>query len=96
MGTTVTMLNEWFDRGVKDKQRWMVIICDTFDYDDFPCYFKDDEIEKCLMKISNAQSGKNMQQLMEVYDLDMPKDKQFGGPRGSRVMNLPVMGDDDE
>lgn len=92
--TTSKRIREWFVEGVADNQRWMVIICDTFDHEDFPSYFSDAEVKKCIMAIGDAQHGKNMEQLMEVYDLSLPMDEQF--VPGKITMHLPVLEDDEE
>lgn len=80
-------LMRWFKKGVEDKQRWMVIICDTFDYGDYPCYFTDSEKKRCTERIKAARQGDNMQRLMEVYDLSLPMDEQFVD--GKLMMNVP-------
>lgn len=85
--TTSPLIKEWFDNGVGDNQRWMVIICDTFDYEDFPSYFTEGQADECRKYIRSAQNGENMQRLMEVYDLSMPKDPQFVAVK--LVMNGP-------
>ena len=85
--TTAKHIKEWFDNGVGDNQRWMVIICDTFDYEDFPSYFDETQVKECRECIRSAQHGENMQNLMEVYDLSMDKEKQFVAVK--LVMNGP-------
>jgi len=87
MATTPKMLSNWFDRGVENNQKWMVIICDTFDYEDFPVYFGESQVDDCKKRIREAQHGDNMQQLMEIYDLTASKDLQLVA--GTRVMNGP-------
>ena len=85
--TISRIVQGWFDEGVKDNQKWMVIICDTFDYEDYPVYFDENQRQGCRDRIREAQHGKNMQRLMEVYDLTAPKDPQF--VPGILVMNAP-------
>jgi len=85
--TTAKRIKEWFDEGVEDKQRWMVIICDTFDHDDYPVYFGEGQADECKKRIREAQRGVNMQRLMEVYDLTINKEEQFVA--GTLVMNTP-------
>lgn len=68
----------WFDRGVKQGARWMLVICDTFDHGDYPSFFTRDEKPECIDKIFNLRQGKeSMQKLMEVYDLEMNKVNQM-------------------
>lgn len=77
MMATKIALEDWFDRGVSQNKRWMVVICDTFDYGDFPCYYSDDERIQCVDRIKKARNGENMSKLMEVYDLKIGKERQL-------------------
>lgn len=74
--TTKFEIEEWFDEGVKMKARYMVVVCDTFDHEDYPCYCFNDE--DCLKRIKEPGS---MQRVMEVYDFQIRKDKQFAETR---------------
>jgi hypothetical protein len=60
----------------------MIVVCDTFDHDDYPVYTNaGDE----FWKKHDAVNGQNMQRIMEVYDLNKPWPQQSSG----RVMNTP-------
>lgn len=85
--TTSKTIKDWFDDGTEDNQKWMVIICDTFEWDDYPTYFDETQAQACRDCILKAQHGENMQKLMEVYDLTASKDPQFVA--GKLVMNGP-------
>jgi hypothetical protein len=87
MAATAERLKEWFDRGVEEGARWMVVIMDTFDYDDYPVYFTKDKKKECLERIAQTRDGKNMQRLLEVYDLSINKEEQFQSNK--RVMLIP-------
>lgn len=82
MATTVGDLKLWFDAGLDEGARYMIIVCDTFDHDDYPIYVRldDDFYEKY-----DGHDGKNMQRIMEVYDLKKSWESQQAG----RVMNRP-------
>lgn len=68
------MISEWLARGQNDKARFMVVVCDTFDYEDYPVYVsKDENIKNVVAKYH----GPNMQKVMEVYDLDDDLNKQL-------------------
>mgnify|MGYP005664452153 CR=1 FL=1 len=56
--------------------KFVVIVCDTFDHDDYPCYF--DSAEKCVAKVS---SPGEMQRVMEVYDLSLDVSSQISEHR---------------
>jgi hypothetical protein len=76
MSTTARELSEWFDEGVKQGAAYMVVICDTFDWDDYPSYFKTRESAQRIVDHPGS-----MQKVMEVYDLKADKAAQFAGSR---------------
>jgi hypothetical protein len=39
-------IESWFDRGVTDNRKYMIVKCDTFDYEDYPSYCDTDT--ECL------------------------------------------------
>lgn len=81
--TTREEIGAWFDRGVAQNATHMLVVCDTFDYDDYPAYATgDDNAVERYAYYSNA----SMQKVMEVYDLRMDKDTQL---TSHRVFNLP-------
>lgn len=51
----------------RKKAKYIIIVCDTFDYDDYPVYVKD---AKNLNKEIDNYHGKNMQRVMGVYSLE--------------------------
>jgi hypothetical protein len=67
-------ISEWFDlgRNANTRPKYMLVICDTYDHDDYPSYFT--TRESALDKIANPG---NMQRVMEVYDLTLNKDEQL-------------------
>lgn len=67
--TSRETLEQWFNRGVERKATHMIVVCDTFSYDDYPVYVLD------AGQLENAKSqydGVNMQRIMETYDLSKP------------------------
>jgi hypothetical protein len=81
MSTTVDDLNRWFNKGKKEGATHMIIMCDTFDYDDYTVFVEpsEDVRTKCA-----EYSQKSMQKIMEVYDLS----KTFASQSDGRVMNF--------
>ena len=69
--TTKNDIREWFDSGRKNDYEFMLVVCDTFDYEDYPCYAK------------GTQHGVNMQKIVEVYDLSMDRETQLAEERSS-------------
>jgi len=64
--TTREDLADWIDRGIEQGATHMIVVCDTFDYSDYPVYVKPSEDVRTVVKKYN---GVNMQSIMEVYNL---------------------------
>ena len=67
-------ISEWFDKGKEQGHSHMLIVCDTFDYEDYPVYVG---IDENVEKIYNQYNGPNMQRVMEVYKLSDDKEVQL-------------------
>ena len=74
--TTREDIKEWLMRAKKEKAKYMIIVCDTFDWDDYPVNCK--TAEECKEKIANPGS---MQKVMECYDLKMNIEDQLNEDR---------------
>ena len=83
MATTVEDLSVWFDEGVKLGATRMIVVCDTFDWSDYPVYTR----EENFWEEYASHDNKNMQKIMEVYDLRASKLEQLKGT--TRVNRLP-------
>ena len=75
--TTLNQISEWFDRAKEEENAThMLIVCDTFDYEDYPVVVhKGTDIKKKVLEYNNR---KNMTKVMEVYDLSQDKEEQLG------------------
>lgn len=80
---TRTEISSWFDRGIENEATHMIIVCDTFDHDDYPVYVRRFED---FWKKYQLYDGQNMQRIMEVYDLKADKVQQLSE---SRVLRTP-------
>lgn len=78
--TTQTDISRWFDRGVEQGARHMIVVCDTYDHDDYPVYTETDSA--CLERVNTPGE---MQRVMEVYDLRESKAAQLNERRAWRV-----------
>jgi len=56
----------------------VIIVCDTFDYEDYPVNVK---IGQDVYKHIKHYSYNNMQRVMEVYNLKMDIERQLSEPR---------------
>jgi hypothetical protein len=86
MGTSRDDIKGWFESGKKENATHMIVVCDEFDYDDYPVYAHDDT--ECLEQFDKF-NGKNMQRVMEVYDLRMDMKEQLDE---RRARHLPIKG----
>ena len=78
MATTKQDIKGWFDRGVKEKQAYLIVVCDDFDHSDYPVYIGPDDD---FYESYDGHNGKNMQRIMEVYDLKLDCESQLNEHR---------------
>lgn len=71
-------IRKWVDAGVETGATHVIIVCDRFDYDDFPVYVEKGQSVKA--KLSYYQK-ENMYSVMEVYNLSMDIETQMNEPR---------------
>lgn len=87
-------ITEWFKEGMVKGRTYMIVVCDTFDYHDYPVYVGQYENVRDVVKECTAGS---MQRVEEVYDLRKDMDKQLakeicwdegvtGPPKTERIM----------
>ena len=74
MSTTRADLSRWFDAGVEQGATHMIVVCDTFDWSDYPVYVAKNENVR-------EKARENMQKVMEVYSLTKDKTAQLGEHR---------------
>lgn len=74
MAATRADIERWFDAGIASGATHLIVVCDTFDHDDYPVYVKapDSASER-----ANYCRHKEMQRVVEVYDLSMDKASQM-------------------
>lgn len=63
-------IERWIETAKKDKKKFIISMCDTWDYDDYPIYCKD-EVE--LEKEFSSHNGKNMQSVNEIIKVEGKK-----------------------
>jgi hypothetical protein len=69
-------LSEWFDEGVSEGATHMIVVCDTFDWEDYPVFVKGN-VESKIEHYRQAP----MQKIMEVYNLSISKQEQMAERR---------------
>lgn len=72
--TTVHTLSSWFDQGFEQGATHMIVVCDTFDWSDYPVFVApDQDVREEAARFTEL----NMQKVMEVYDLRLDKAMQM-------------------
>jgi len=90
MAASSVDISEWFDRGIDNRFQYMIVACDTFDYEDYPCYCAN--MDALKQKLSDLVSA-GMQRVMEIYDLRLPKQSQLTATvAGKELLNAWVAG----
>lgn len=76
--TTKNTIREWLTRDTVKKCTHMLVVCDTFSYEDYPVYVSKGESVK---EIYAKFNGKDMQRVEEVYSFNHDIEKQLGEKR---------------
>lgn len=64
--TTASEIHEWFEEGKKRGATHVLVVCDTFSYEDYPIYILPGMDIKATMAKYN---GPNMQKIHEVLTI---------------------------
>jgi hypothetical protein len=71
--TTRDDIRLWLLQGSEQGARYMLVVCDSFDHEDYPVYvLPSDNLERLAQEHSV-----NMQRVMECYDLQMDWEDQL-------------------
>ena len=70
--------------GINKGYSHVIIVCDTFDYEDYPVYVKKDEDIHSII----SKYNKNMQKIMEIYNYDMDIEKQLNENRAYHIETI--------
>jgi hypothetical protein len=83
MAATRNEIKGWLERFKKEEATHVAIVCDTYDWDDFPkdFTFSVDTPKAEIERIIRADCSGNMQRLMEVYRLDLDLNTQLNKHR---------------
>ena len=74
MSTTRDDIRRWLELGKKKGSTHLIVVCDTWDWEDFPVYVEPNED---VHKIEKEHSGQNMQKIMEVYNISKDWETQI-------------------
>lgn len=79
MGTTRKDIREWLKRGKEKGATHMIVVCDTFDYDDYPVYVGTcQDVRKVAREYNNYSK---MSKVMEVYSYNHDLEEQIAEHR---------------
>lgn len=78
MAATRRDISRWFDNGVEKGATHLIVVCDTYDWEDFPVYVHPGQNAR---EEATKHMGVNMEKVMEVYSLAMSKDSQMAEHR---------------
>jgi len=78
MAATKQDIIEWLKEGQENGSTHVIVVCDTYDWDDYPVFVKPEEDVQAHFKYYN---GSNMQKVMEVYNLSMSISEQLNTHR---------------
>lgn len=69
-------IKEWFEEGVEQGFTHLIVVCDTYDWEDYPAFVLPGENPVDVAKKHSLRAG-NMQKVMEVYKLTMNMEQQI-------------------
>ena len=71
--TSAATIRKWFEQEKDKGHDRMIVVCDTFDHEDYPVGCSAADVEEKLLYYKEA----DMQRVMEVYNLNKPMEEQF-------------------
>ena len=77
MAATRSDIERWL-KGAPKTATHLIVVCDTYDWDDYPVYVEEGEDARAK---ADEYRTKSMQQVMEVYNLKMNIEAQLNEHR---------------
>lgn len=85
MSLSKDTIRDWINDGLRNDKKWLIVVCDTFSYEDYPVFVT--EVEEFDEKFT-YYNGNNMQRIMEVYDLEGDIESQIDERRAWSLPSL--------
>jgi hypothetical protein len=82
MSTSKKQIGKWLVEAKEYGNKYIVIFSDTFDYSDYPVYFKTKE---GMLEGIKIRESEKMTKVMEIYDLSLSIKKQLDEKRAWNV-----------
>ncbi|MCK9437416.1 MAG: hypothetical protein M0Q12_09430 [Synergistaceae bacterium] len=74
MAASRQTIEKWFKAGLAQEASHMIVVCDTYDWTDYPVYVSQGQDPKGIKLHYNRAA---MQRVMEVYNLNMDMEIQL-------------------
>jgi hypothetical protein len=78
MAANMSDIKQWFEEGVGEGATHMIVVCDTYDHEDYPVFVKEGED---VREKEKSYNHREMQRVMEVYNLRMDMGDQLNQHR---------------
>lgn len=87
MTTTRADISRWFDEAAtrnaeavkgRDSYTHMIVVCDEFDWSDFPVFVG---VSENVRDVEKSWNDKDLSHVMEIYDLSLDKETQLNEHR---------------
>ncbi|HPG64846.1 MAG TPA: hypothetical protein PLE82_05865 [Saccharofermentans sp.] len=78
MAASRQTIMDWFNGSYIENATHMIVVCDEYDWDDYPVYVS---AEQDVREVEAEYRAKPMQRVMEVYKLSMSLDEQMAQHR---------------
>lgn len=76
--TTRDEIRGWLDEGVAKGATHVLVVSDTFSYDNYPVFVMKGQDVKVVKAEHNSEYRRDMQQVMEIYNLSLDLESQLG------------------
>lgn len=88
MAAAIDTIRDWFDEGVKAGAQYMLVVTDSFSYEDFPVYAN--EPAEVIAKHKQYTAAGTMTRVPEIYDLGKDKWAQLASVRAWALPDEPA------
>lgn len=68
MAASKEQIGKWIERGIENGATHMIVVYDSWDYEDYPVYVYKHQSASAEV---DARNGRDMLRVMEVYNLSM-------------------------
>lgn len=78
--TSKAEIRQWFDKAVESRASHMLVVVDTFDYENYPVHvLPDQDVQEVVRGYSDGKHP--MQRIVEVYKMSIDREQQLSTDR---------------